>query len=183
MSVRVASRGRDVWTTLAAGVIVPNAVRLWMLRRCGAKIGNSCIEPGARFLGGVNLTVEDLVFINHGCLFDAPGQITIRRNAAIGPRVSFLTASHHLGSSESRAGTSYTQPIEVGIGCWIGADVTILPGVTIGGGCVVAAGAVVTDDCEPDTLYAGVPARAVRRLEDQVPAEGFVAAVPDSHLR
>jgi maltose O-acetyltransferase len=52
----------------------------------------------------------------------------------------------------------------VGDGSWIGANVTILPGVTIGKDCVIGAGAVVTSDCAPNTVYAGVPARPIRML-------------------
>ncbi|WP_372495087.1 acyltransferase [Nocardioides pinisoli] len=51
-------------------------------------------------------------------------------------------------------------------GAWIGAAVTVLPGVTIGPGCVVAAGSVVTADCQANGLYAGVPARRIRDLPD-----------------
>lgn len=51
-------------------------------------------------------------------------------------------------------------------GCWLGGNVTVLPGVTIGRGCVIAAGAVVTKSCDPNGLYAGVPARRIRDLDE-----------------
>jgi maltose O-acetyltransferase len=47
---------------------------------------------------------------------------------------------------------------------WMGARVTVLPGVTVGDGCVIAAGAVVTKDCEPGGVYAGLPARRIRSV-------------------
>lgn len=69
--------------------------------------------------------------------------------------------------SEKRAGRQIFRPIEVGDGCWIGANATILPGVKIGKGCIIAAGAVVNKNCEPDYLYAGVPARPVKKLPEK----------------
>jgi len=63
-----------------------------------------------------------------------------------------------------RAGETEYLDINIGKGCWICANVLILPGVTIGEGTVVAAGAVVTSDLEPDCLYAGVPALKIKQL-------------------
>jgi maltose O-acetyltransferase len=162
--MRATSLAIDLWTSLASQKFLPNKLRLSMLRRAGAILGDVTVGPGATFLGGVNVTIGDLSFVNWGCLFDTPGHITIGRNTGVGPRVSFYTATHHLGPSTGRIGALYTAPIKVGDGCWIGANTTILPGVTIGNGCVIAAGSVVINDCEPDTLYAGVPAKAVRSL-------------------
>jgi len=68
------------------------------------------------------------------------------------------------GAPERRAGAVGGKPVAVGNGCWIGARVMVMPGVSVGDGCVVAAGAIVTKDCEPHGLYAGVPAQRVRDL-------------------
>lgn len=54
--------------------------------------------------------------------------------------------------------------ITVGDGCWIGTNVTILPGVNIRNGCVIGAGSLVTKDCEPNGLYVGVPAKRIKEL-------------------
>ena len=70
-----------------------------------------------------------------------------------------------MGDPECRAGAHLARPIRIESGAWIGARSTILPGVTVGHGAVVAAGAVVTRDVEPNTLVAGVPARVLRSLE------------------
>jgi maltose O-acetyltransferase len=56
-------------------------------------------------------------------------------------------------------------PVTIEDGCWIGANATVLPGVRIAGGTVIAAGAVVTRDCEPNSLYAGVPATRIKALD------------------
>ena len=64
----------------------------------------------------------------------------------------------------SEAGQHNDLPVEVGEGCWIGGRCTILPGVSIGEGCVVAAGSVVASDCRAHGLFAGVPAVLKKEL-------------------
>jgi acetyltransferase-like isoleucine patch superfamily enzyme len=75
-----------------------------------------------------------------------------------------LTSTHEPGDHENRRGRYTTAPVTIGAGSWIGARATIMPGVTIGEGVTVGAGSVVTRDCEPDGLYAGVPATRVKEL-------------------
>lgn len=78
--------------------------------------------------------------------------------------VLFCVSSHEIGASTGRAGKDVKKGIKIGNGCWIGARVTILPGVEIKEGCVIASGAVVTSVCEPNGLYGGVPARRIKNL-------------------
>ena len=70
-----------------------------------------------------------------------------------------------IGSRERRAGASTAKSIEIGNGTWIGARSVILPGVKIGEGVIIGAGAVVVEDCEDNSLYAGNPAHLIKRLE------------------
>ena len=81
---------------------------------------------------------------------------------------SLLTVDHEIGGGDKRCGKHDCRPIVIGDGAWLGARVTVLPGVTVGAGSVVAAGAVVTRDVPAHTLVAGVPARIMRAL----PMEG-----------
>ncbi|MDN6639098.1 MAG: sugar O-acetyltransferase [Yaniella sp.] len=111
---------------------------------------------------GKNLRIGQRVFINSGCRFQDQGGITIGDDALIGHNVVFATLNHGLDRTE-RSGT-YPQPIVVEQEVWIGANATILPGVTIGEGSMVAAGAVVTSDVAPNTVVGGVPARKLRDL-------------------
>lgn len=92
--------------------------------------------------------------------------VELRDEAAVAARVCFATGGHEIGPSKRRAGTQTTAPIVVGEGGWIGMGCTILGGVTVGAGAIVAAGSVVTQDCEPNALYAGVPATLKRYLTD-----------------
>jgi maltose O-acetyltransferase len=103
-------------------------------------------------------------FVNYGVFIDNAAAVTIGERCSLGPNVTILTGSHQIGPGERRAGSIDNKPVRVGDGSWLGAGVTVLPGVSIGKGCVIAAGAIVTKDCESDFLYAGVPARKVRRL-------------------
>ncbi|WP_277755135.1 DapH/DapD/GlmU-related protein [Pseudactinotalea terrae] len=103
-------------------------------------------------------------FINMGCMLSTHAPVTVGRGAYLGMGVTVMTSTHELGPSDARAGELITAPVVIGDGCWIGANATILPGVTIGAGTVIAAGAVVTRDCDPDSLYAGVPAQKKRDL-------------------
>jgi maltose O-acetyltransferase len=93
------------------------------------------------------------------------GDITIGRNVNIGPEATFVTATHALGFGSRRMQLeTLARPIVVRDGAWIGMRSLILPGVTIGRGSVVAAGAVVTDDVPPNALVRGNPAAVVGEL-------------------
>lgn len=103
-------------------------------------------------------------FISTECFFDLSDSIYIGKNVHVAMRCTFVTSSHELNNSERRAGKVIHLPIHIEDGCWIGANATILPGVTIGNGTVIAAGAVVISDCAENSLYAGVPARKIKDL-------------------
>ena len=102
------------------------------------------------------------VFINHACSFLDMGGITIEDEVLIGPKVNLITESHPLDPNDRRALT--TKPILIKRKAWIGAGVTILPGVTIGENAVVAAGAVVSKDVPDNTIVGGVPAKIIKSI-------------------
>lgn len=106
------------------------------------------------------ITLGKNVFINHACSFLDLGGITIEDDVLIGPKVNFITENHPLDPSDRQ--TLLLKPIIVKRNAWIGAAVTILPGVTIGENAVVAAGAVVSKDVSANTIVGGVPAKIIR---------------------
>ncbi|HEV3191817.1 MAG TPA: DapH/DapD/GlmU-related protein [Polyangiaceae bacterium] len=130
-------------------------------------------------MGAVEVTgpgsVVELFSVGEDCSITGPlhvdlgAAVVIGNRVRLGHQVALLTMDHEMGPSESRCGRLVAAPIAIGDGVWIASRVTILPGVTIGKGAVVAAGAVVTHDVAPDTLVAGVPARLVRKLDEEVP--------------
>jgi maltose O-acetyltransferase len=145
---------------LSSWVLWPPKVRWLILRACGLDVTWN-IRESCHF-GGRHVAIGRGTYVNRGCVFD--GYVRIGKRCAIGMEAAFISSTHEHGDHTSRAGALKFDPITVGDGCWIGSRATILPGVTIGDGVVVAAGAVVREDCRPDTLYAGVPARAIREL-------------------
>ena len=116
-------------------------------------------RPVARLRIGSNC------WINASCVFDASSSIDIGNSVALGQGVMILTNSHEIGPSRDRAGTKTSLPVIIGDGVWIGARATVLPGVTIGSGAIVAAGALVNRSVEPDSLVGGLPARLIRKLD------------------
>jgi maltose O-acetyltransferase len=151
-----------VLNSLAGAVVVPNPLRLRLLRQAGVSIGEGVyISPGCTFVAPP-IAIGDNCFVNRRCTFEAG--VEIEADVDIGPDVSLLTSTHEPGTRERRAGRGILSPVRVGRGTWIGAATTVLPGVTIGEGCVIAAGSIVSADCEPHGLYAGVPATRRRDL-------------------
>ena len=112
---------------------------------------------------GLNISVGHNVFINQGCHFMDMGGLTIGDDVMIGPKVTIVTAGHPVSPTERRNGITMS-PVVIGNNVWIGAAATILPGVTIGDGAVVAAGAVVSRNVPANTMAAGVPARVIKSL-------------------
>lgn len=154
--------------TVCASPLTPRSGRMLVLRAFGADVRTKAISPRC-FFGGPFFTVGRGTFVNVGCTFDNSARIEIGERCALGIGTRLITSTHTLGPPEARAGTITAQPIRIEDGCWLGAAVTVLPGVTIGRGCVVGAGAVVTRDCEPDGLYVGVPATRARDLTEAAP--------------
>lgn len=149
---------------LASSVATPRPIRYFYYRLCKMDIRTPSVQPGS-FFRGPAVTIGRQSFINTRCFFEnglAPVEIGSRCEIAM--EVMFCTATHSLGEEYCRAGDVVGLPIKVEDGCWIGTRATILPGVTINQGCVVAAGAVVIKDCEANGLYAGVPARRIKDL-------------------
>ena len=124
---------------------------------CHTRVGKGCFM-------NFNFTVQD----------DAP--VSIGDHCNFGPNVTIVTPMHPLLPEERRGMVCsdgverflcYAKPVTIGSDCWFGANVVVCPGVTIGEGCVIGAGSVVTHDIPPRTLAVGVPARAVRPITQE----------------
>ncbi len=151
---------------IAASCLIPGKLRYLLYKLYGMQVNSTDIISCKCYFASKNIVIGKNVFINHSCCFHNPGnKITIGDNTWIAMSVTFTTSTHEIGGSQQRAGEIINKPIYVGKGCWIGANATILPGITIGDGCIIGAGAVVNKDCEPNGLYAGVPAKRIKDLE------------------
>ena len=153
------------------------------LRRCGA---NVVFEPGVLVFHPENIEIDDDVYVGHQailkayhqnrmiigarswigqqCFLHSAGGITIGVRVGIGPGVRILTSAHELPANRDvpiMDGALRFAPVVLEDGCDIGVSATILPGVTVGRGAQIGAGAVVTRDVPAGAIAAGVPARVV----------------------
>lgn len=120
------------------------------------------VFPPLRTDFGFNLRLGERVFVNSGCAFQDQGGITIGDDVLIGHNAVLATLDHDL--APERRADMHPAPIVIEDRAWLGANVTVLAGVRIGEGAVVAAGAVVTRDVSARTVVGGIPARVIRRI-------------------
>lgn len=106
---------------------------------------------------GRNITLGKRVFINSGCSFQDQGGVVIGDDCLIGHNAMFATLNHDM--APSRRADMHPAPIVLGNNVWVGSNVTVLPGVTIGDDAVVAAASVVTKDVPAGAVVVGSPAR------------------------
>ena len=111
---------------------------------------------------GKNIHIGENVFINSNCTMQDQGGVYIGDDVLIGHNVCILTLNHDF-EIEKRA-ELHPSPIHIKNKAWIGSNATILPGVTIGEGAIVAAGAVVTKDVAPNTIVGGNPAKFIKNI-------------------
>jgi len=144
-------------------------LRPHLYRLGGVQLGRGTVLSGRLRLTGTGPVTRRLVigahcYLNENTTFNLGAAVVLEDNVSVGMECLFLTNTHELGTPEFRAGSVQAKPIRVGRGAWLGARVTVLPGVTIGAGTVVAAGAVVAKDLPPNVLAGGVPAKVLREL-------------------
>ena len=111
---------------------------------------------------GTNCFIGEGTFINHGTYLMDGARITIGAHCFIGPNLGCYTAEHALDVERRNRGLERARPITIGDNCWLGGDVKILPGVTIGEGAVIGAGSIVTRDIPPFVIAVGNPCRVIR---------------------
>jgi acetyltransferase-like isoleucine patch superfamily enzyme len=112
---------------------------------------------------GKHTKIGKNVFINFDCTFLDLGGITIEDNVLIAPKVNLLSEGHPLEPQNRQA--LMVGPIHIKRNAWIGANATILPGVTIGENAIVAAGAVVSKDVPDNTIVGGIPAKIIKAIQ------------------
>ena len=114
---------------------------------------------------GTGIILGENVFMNYDCIMLDGGYIRIGKHTLIGPHCQFYTPQHPMDYVERREEKETAYPITIGEDCWLGGNVVVCPGVTIGNRCIIAAGSVVTKDIPDDSLAAGVPAVVKRSLK------------------
>lgn len=150
---------------LNGGYHEPGRVRELLAELTGRPIHESVtLFPPFTADFGKNITLGERVFINSGCRFQDQGGVTIGDDSLIGHNTVLATLDH--GIHPDHRGDMDPAPIVIGRNVWIGANVTILKGVTVGDNAIVAAASVVTKDVPADAIVVGSPARVVRSVHD-----------------
>lgn len=133
----------------------------------------SFIQGPITFHYGKHTFIGHHTFINFNFTVQDDAIVKIGDHCDFGPNVTIVTPMHPIISSERKALLTpegerrrlcYALPVSIGNGCWLCANVTVLPGVTIGDNCVIGAGSVVTESIPANSFAAGVPCRVIREI-------------------
>ena len=114
------------------------------------------IHIGSNFIANFNLTILDIC------------EVCIGDNVMIGPNTLITSVGHPLSPQKRRDHLAQAKPITIGDDVWLGGNVTVLPGVKIGNNVVIGGGAVVTKDIPCNSLAVGIPARVIKKLENDL---------------
>lgn len=146
--------------------IVNRFSKTWY-KALGVKGVNYMISSKITIVGSyANLELGEYAEINTGCFLLSKDKIVIGENSTLAYQATILTSSNPNGPHNKlvKLYPKITKPVIIGDNSWIGAKATILPGVTIGDFCVVAAGSVVNKDVADYTVVAGIPAKVIKHL-------------------
>ena len=144
-------------------------LRTQVMRRLGFQVGRgTTIWSTPKFIGSrsirAKVSIGDNCLLTIGTYWDLAAPIRLGNFVALGPEVMLLTATHDTQNPQNRAGQMEAHPVTICDGAWLGARSIILPGVTVGEGAVVGAGAVVTINVPAHSVVAGVPAVCIREV-------------------
>ncbi len=146
------------------GIDDPDA-RDAVIRKLFSSVGEApTVMPGFNCDRGTNITLGDNVLINYNVSILDIGPVEIGNEVLIGPGTVITTVDHAVSPEGRLSHLACMHPVRIEDNVWIGANCSIMAGVTIGEGSVVAAGAVVTKDVPARTVVAGVPARKIKDI-------------------
>lgn len=153
-------KGICKWVNNKIGSVPSHKIRLWCCRHIlQVQLSDRVvIYKGVVFRDGYKCKIGAGTVIGDDCMLDARGGLEIGRNCNFSTGVNVWTAQHEV---QSRSFAYVQAPVKIGSRCWISGGATILPGVNIEDGCVVASSAVVTKNCEAYGIYAGIPAKGI----------------------
>lgn len=150
-------------TEMNTGYRTPEEVHEFMGRILDKPLDESTtVLPPLYIDYGKPVTIGKRCFIQQCCTFFGRGGIEIGNDVFIGPKCNLITINHDV-NPDNRSAT-YGKPIKIEDKVWLGINATVLPGVTLGYGCIVGANSVVTKDVPPMTIVAGNPARIIKKI-------------------
>lgn len=148
---------------LVSSSLLPTFVRRFLLTLGGVTIGRSVCGLERVNIQSRHVTIGDGCAIGAECYIEGDGRVDIGADCLLGPQAMIITSIHPIGSHGEVSRPSEYRDVTIGEGSWLGARVTVMPGVSIGRGVIVAAGSVVTKDIEgPGGIYGGVPAKRIK---------------------
>lgn len=131
----------------------------------GSISGSLLIEQPFYCDYGYNIHVGENFYANFNMVILDEAPVTFGDNVFVAPNCGFYTAGHPIDASERRMGLEYARPITVGDDVWIGAGVSVLPGVSIGNNCVIGAGSVVIKDIPDNSVAVGNPCKVIKTID------------------
>ena len=117
---------------------------------------------------GYNIFIGDNFYSNHNLIILDAAKVIIGNNVFIGPNCSICTSGHPIDYIQRNKGLEFAQPIIIEDNVWIGANVTILPNVTIKSGAVIGAGSVVCKDISNDCVALGNPCKVIKKSINKI---------------
>ena len=152
------------------------AAREQILRELVGKLGAGVFIQGpVTFHYGCHTEIGDGCFINFNFTVQDDAKVTVGERCNFGPNVTIVTPMHPMIAAERRAVLGpdgkparlcWAKPVHIGNDCWFGANVVVCPGVSVGDGCVIGAGSVVTRDIPANSFAAGNPCRVIREITE-----------------
>lgn len=116
---------------------------------------------------GTNIEIGENFYCNFNCVILDVAKVKIGSSVMLGPNVQIYTATHPLNASQRRQGLELGKAITIGDDVWIGGHAVLCPGVTIGRGSIIAAGAVVTKDVPPGVVVGGNPSKMIKEIREK----------------
>lgn len=139
-----------------------------LLKKILGKTGETLwIEPDFWCDYGYNIELGENFYSNHHLVILDGAKVTFGDNCFIAPNCGFYTAGHALDVEQRNAGLEVALPITVGDNVWIGGNVAVMPGVTIGNDTIIGGGSVVTKDIPAGVIAAGNPCRVIRVITEE----------------
>ncbi|MFA6865989.1 MAG: sugar O-acetyltransferase [Clostridia bacterium] len=140
-----------------------------LLKKMFAVIGDECLilQPFYASWGGKNVHFGNNIFANFNLTLIDDGDIFVGDNVMMASNVTLVTATHPINPTLRKTQTQYNKPIYIGENVWLGANVVVLPGVSIGKNSVIGAGSVVTKDIPENVVAVGAPCKVLRLISEK----------------
>lgn len=135
-----------------------------IIQKLFSKTGNQfTIMPNFYCDYGFNIEIGENFYSNHNLVILDANKVSFGDNVKIGPNCGFYTSGHPM-DKENRKKVEFAKPIKIGNDVWIGGNVCVMPGVTIGDDTVIGAGSVVTKDIPANVVAVGNPCKIIKKL-------------------